>query len=138
MSVLEILSTAREGLTARPVYGEPYEKNGVTVIPAASVRGGGGGGGGKGHGDGGDGAGGGFGLAARPVGAWIVRGEDVTWKPAVDVGRIMVGWQLVALAFVLVGGAVARAHARRRTPIETAVSTMTPELRRFLRARFDR
>jgi len=30
------------------VFGEPYEKNGVTVIPAARVQGGAGGGGGEG------------------------------------------------------------------------------------------
>ena len=35
-------------ITVRRVYGEPYEKEGVTVIPAARVQGGAGGGTGEG------------------------------------------------------------------------------------------
>ena len=48
----ELMTDAREVLTVRRVFGEPYEKNGVTFIPAAAVRGGGGGGGGNGFGPG--------------------------------------------------------------------------------------
>ena len=44
MNVSEVVGT--DALTVRRVYGEPYEKNGVTIIPAAMVFGGGGGGGG--------------------------------------------------------------------------------------------
>ncbi len=43
MDAKETIDAARESLTVRRVYGEPYERNGVTVIPAASVQGGGGG-----------------------------------------------------------------------------------------------
>ena len=42
--VEEILSEARDTLTVRRVYGEPIVHNGVTIVPAAAVRGGGGGG----------------------------------------------------------------------------------------------
>jgi uncharacterized spore protein YtfJ len=44
MKVGEVLSSARDTFTVKRVYGEPYEKDGLTVIPAAVVRGGAGGG----------------------------------------------------------------------------------------------
>ena len=53
----DIISTARDSMTARRVFGDPYEKDGVTLIPAAAVRGGGGGGEGD---DGSSTGGGGF------------------------------------------------------------------------------
>ncbi|MDX1450586.1 MAG: sporulation protein, partial [Acidimicrobiia bacterium] len=57
----EFVGEASDMLTVRRVFGEPYERNGVTLIPAAAIRGGGGGGGGE-SGDGGDtGSGMGFG-----------------------------------------------------------------------------
>jgi hypothetical protein len=74
-------------------------------VPAAAVFGGGGGGG-----DEAQNGGGGFGLMARPVGAYVIRGEDVTWVPATDPLLALLGWQLVAgLALV-----VARSLLRRR------------------------
>jgi uncharacterized spore protein YtfJ len=69
MEVQEVLAQARDGMSVKRVFGEPYEKNGVTVIPAARVQGGAGGGGGEGPEGQGRGSGSGFGLAARPVGA---------------------------------------------------------------------
>ncbi len=108
MNAEELLENAREALQslqARRVYAEPYERDGVTVIPAAAVRGGGGGGGGGGEGpDGrghGSGGGGGFGLIARPVGAFVIKGDQVTWKPALDVTRLVLGSQLVLLAVLV-------------------------------------
>jgi uncharacterized spore protein YtfJ len=47
MDVKETFEAARGSLTVPRVYGEPYERNGVTVIPAASVQGGAGGGSGE-------------------------------------------------------------------------------------------
>ncbi len=38
MDVKETFEAARDSLTVRRVFGEPYERNGVTVIPTASVR----------------------------------------------------------------------------------------------------
>jgi uncharacterized spore protein YtfJ len=83
MKVDELLEGARDAITARRVYGEPVEREGVTLVPAAAVRGGGGGGG-DAEGNGG----GGFGLAGRPVGAWVIRDGEVTWRPAVDLTRL--------------------------------------------------
>ena len=86
MDVTEVLEKARDAITVSRVYGEPYEKDGLTVIPAARVSGGGGGGSGKDE-KGGDGSGGGFGVSGRPAGAYVIRNGDVTWRPAVDPNR---------------------------------------------------
>jgi len=78
---------AREASALERVFGEAYERNGVTVIPVATVRGTAGGGGG-GDAEGNGGTGGGFGLSARPVGAFVVKGDDVSWRPAYDATRV--------------------------------------------------
>jgi uncharacterized spore protein YtfJ len=75
------------------VYGEPVERGSVTVIPASMVFAGGGGGGGDDAKSGGSGEGGGVGVVARPVGAYVIRGDEVTWKPAISPGVVL----LVAL-----------------------------------------
>jgi uncharacterized spore protein YtfJ len=103
----ELLRGARESISARRVYGEPVERDGTTVIPAASVRGGGGGGG-----DNENNGGGGFGLMARPVGAYVIKPDgEVSWKPAIDVQRMVLGWQIVSALAVLTGWSLLR---RRR------------------------
>ena len=50
MDVNELMQQTRDSLTVTRLFGEPYERNGVTVIPVAIVRGGGGGGRGEGAG----------------------------------------------------------------------------------------
>ncbi|PWU19995.1 MAG: sporulation protein [Candidatus Rokuibacteriota bacterium] len=107
MIAKELLERARESTEGRRVFGEPYESGGVTVIPAAAVRGGGGAGG-----DAEEAGGGGFGVAARPVGAWIVRGDEVSWRPAVDVNRAILGGQIVAIVALLTFGRIAAARRR--------------------------
>jgi len=95
-NVDELLKGAREAITVKRVYGDPIEGEGVTIVPAAAVRGGGGGGGDD-EGNGG----GGFGLGARPVGAWVLRDGEVAWKPAVDLNRVALFAFLLGLAFAL-------------------------------------
>ena len=95
MNVDEMLTGVRDAMRAQTVFGEAIERDGTTVIPAAKVRGGGGGGGDAEHN-----GGGGFGVAAKPAGAYIIRGGDVEWEPAIDVNRIVMGGQLIA-AFAL-------------------------------------
>ena len=73
--VQKTIEQAKEALTVRRVFGDPYEKNGVTVIPAARVQGGAGGGVGEGPEGEGKGTGGGFGLNARPAGAFVIHGD---------------------------------------------------------------
>jgi uncharacterized spore protein YtfJ len=92
MNVDEMLSEARDAMSVKKVFGETLHEDGVTVIPVAKV-GGGGGGGGDTEGNGG----GGFGLAAKPAGAYVIKDGEVTWKPAVEPNKIMLGWQLVAV-----------------------------------------
>jgi uncharacterized spore protein YtfJ len=91
VKVDELIKGARDAITVKKVFGDPIERDGVTVIPVAYV-GGGGGGGGDAEGNGG----GGFGLGAKPAGAYVIKDGAVTWEPAVNAGRIMVGWQIVA------------------------------------------
>ena len=88
MDVQETIGKARDAITVKRVFGAPYERDGVTVIPAATVAGGGGGGSGEGPEEGQIGGGAGFGLGARPVGAYVITDGKVRWEPAVDVNRI--------------------------------------------------
>lgn len=105
MDVQEVISSARDAVTVKRVYGEPFERDGVTVIPAANVTGGGGGGGGADQqGNGGDGAG--FGINARPAGAFVIRDGQVAWKPAVNVNRIILGAQVVGIVALLAARAI--------------------------------
>ena len=98
----ELIEGHRDAITVKKVFGEPYVKNGLTVIPAAKVMGGGGGGTGEGPGGEGQGSGTGFGLAAKPVGAYVIRGDEVRWQPAIDVNRIIAGaFLLTGLALLL-------------------------------------
>ena len=87
----------------------------MTVIPVAVVRGGGGGGSGEGPpGEGGSGSGGGFGLSARAAGAYVVRNGEVTWSPALDLNRVILGAQVVGIVAILALGSALKARARRR------------------------
>jgi uncharacterized spore protein YtfJ len=114
MEVNDVISQARDTLTVKRVFGEPYEKNGVTVIPAARVQGGAGGGGGEGPDGQGKGSGSGFGLNARPVGAFLIRGDEVMWRPAVDLNKVILGAQVVAVVALLTVRAIVKARARSR------------------------
>ena len=85
-----VLEEAVDAVTVRRVFGEAYEAYGTTVVPVARVRGWGGGGGGSGEekDSSGSGSGVGYGVHAEPAGVYVVRGDRVTWRPAVDAGRI--------------------------------------------------
>ncbi len=110
MGIIDAVNGAQDALSVRRVYGEPYEKDGAVIIPAAAVRGGGGGGSGTGTaGEGGEG--GGFGLSARPVGAYVFRDGDARWVPAVDAMRMAQGAYLVTALLLFVAWRVLR---RRR------------------------
>ena len=118
MKVEDIVEQARDSLGSKRVYGEPYEKNGITIIPAARVMGGAGGGDGgekaTGESDGakvvGTGSGVGYGMAGSPAGAFVIKGDDVKWLPAIDVNRLMLGFQIVLIVFFLAVRSVAKAR----------------------------
>jgi len=118
MDTHELMSRMSENLSVRRAFGAAYERDGLLVIPVALVAGGGGGGEGTapkdpGRGprpapetsddtaDGpesamGSGSGGGFGGLIMPIGAYVVKGDQVRWVPAVDVTVVL----LVSLSMV--------------------------------------
>jgi uncharacterized spore protein YtfJ len=108
MDIEQLLSKAGDSVTVKRVFGEPIERDGVLVIPVARLRGGGGGGGGTGPDDQGSGSGAGVGFTAAPAGVFVVKGGEVSWRPAVDVNRIVLGGQAVAVVLFLVLRSVLR------------------------------
>ncbi len=86
---------------AERAFGPVVEHDGVVLVPVASVSGGGGGGSGHDE-DGATGQGAGWGGTARPVGAYILEGGTVRYEPAVDLVRMVLAAQAVALAALLV------------------------------------
>jgi uncharacterized spore protein YtfJ len=109
VKVSEFLSEAKDAITVKRVYAEPYEKDGLTVIPAASVGGGGGGGGGHDN-EGQEGEGGGFGIKARPAGAYVIKDGTVSWRPAVDPNRIAIVVGVVLVVYLLTRPRMTRAR----------------------------
>jgi len=131
MDVENILAKTSEHLSVRRAFGAAYEKDGMLIIPVALVAGGGGGGtarsrrddpaarpgsppeaGPAGHGaepqdSGPPDAGGGFGGLVLPSGAYVVKGDQVRWVPAVDTTIVV----LASLSLVRV---LARVWTRRR------------------------
>ncbi len=107
MQTPALLSQLSERLTAQRVFGEAQEQDGVTVIPAARVLAGGG------FGRDANAAAadinGGLGIVAYPVGAWVIKDGEVSWRPAWDVNRVVIGAQAL-----IVGVALARRLQRRR------------------------
>ncbi|HLB44373.1 MAG TPA: spore germination protein GerW family protein [Candidatus Limnocylindrales bacterium] len=118
----ELINGASQSIGAKRVFGEPYEKNGVTVIPAARVMGGAGGGEGtqpatddepgveRGAAPSGYGAG--YGISGGPAGAFVIKGDEVSWVPAIDVNRLMLGFQVVMIVFFLVIRSVMKGRAK--------------------------
>jgi uncharacterized spore protein YtfJ len=91
---------------ASTVFGEPVQREGVTVIPVAKARFGFGGGGGAGshEGDEGSGGGGGGGAAVSPIGFIEVRDSGAEFK------RISTPMDLIPL---VAAGAIAALTAKR-------------------------
>lgn len=89
-----VMERAREAVTATRVYDQPFESDGVTVIPASRIRGGGGGGSDQTEKPS---AGGGFGVTASPAGAVVIHDGQVEWVPAVDRNLVVVAGTMVAL-----------------------------------------
>jgi hypothetical protein len=57
-----------------------------------------------------------FGVMARPVGAYVIRGDQVEWRPAIDTGRLaMAGLVLAGLAVFTVRTAI-KARAKKGRP----------------------
>ena len=110
MNVQEVLAKAQDTVTVQRVYGTPIEKDGLTIIPAASISGGGGGGGGPAD----SGGGVGFGVKARPVGAYVIKDGEVRWEPAIDATRIALRGMLIPIVALLVARSIVKTVAKRR------------------------
>jgi uncharacterized spore protein YtfJ len=132
MDAREVLDQARDAMTVKRVFGDPYEKDGLTVIPVANVMGGAGAGGGTGTGvkpagadneaaedeEGAEGAaesgyGMGYGLRASPAGVYVIKGGEVEWKPALDTNRLALQRAAVMVVGLLVVRSIVRTIARR-------------------------
>ena len=135
MDAGNLLDKVSDYLSVRRAFGAAYEKDGTLIIPVALVAGGGGGGTSRprpgNSADRPDGpaepdatpqdsgpmdagrtdvgrtdAGGGFGGLVMPTGAYVVKGDQVRWVPAVDVTIVV----LASLSLVRI---LARAWSRR-------------------------
>ena len=131
MDVENLLAKTSDNLSVRRAFGTAYEKDGMLIIPVALVAGGGGGGtsrtrrgnsaarpgtspeedatadGATPQDSGPMDAGGGFGGLVLPSGAYVVKGDQVRWVPAVDV-------TIVAVASLILVQVLARTWARRQ------------------------
>ena len=132
MDVENLLAKTSDSLSVHRAFGTAYEKDGMLIIPVAMVVGGGGAGTSlprrgnsaarpdnppeqsavahdaapqdSGRMD----AGGGFGGLVLPSGAYVVKGDEVRWVPAVDV-------TIVVLASLSLARVLARTWTRRRS-----------------------
>lgn len=43
----------------------------------------------------------------------MIRGEEVDWRPAIDVNRVILGGQLIAIAALLLARTVVKSRAAR-------------------------
>jgi uncharacterized spore protein YtfJ len=111
MNLTELLAPAQDAITVKRVFAEPYEKDGVTIITAATLAGGGGGGGGQDE-RGQEGGGAGFGMSARPAGAYVIKDGRVRWRPVIDVNRLIATVGVIVLAYVVIRGRVERASIK--------------------------
>src|SRR3989475_468487 len=79
MRVMDVVNETKAAMRASEVFGTPYEKNGVTIIPAARIAGGAGGGGDQ---QGPHAGGVGFGASSRPGRAFVSKGGAGTCAPS--------------------------------------------------------
>lgn len=111
MRVMDVVNEAKGAMRASEVFGAPYEKNGITIIPAARIAGGAGGGGDQQNPQ----AGGvGFGVSSQPVGAFVIKGNEVRWQPALDLNRVILMSQVVVIVALLTARAIVKASTKRR------------------------
>lgn len=117
MNVTEVIGQARDAISVQRVFGAPIEKDGVMVIPVARVMGGAGGGGedervaipiegtpGETDARGAAAAAGGmgFGMLAGPAGAYVIRGDQVTWQPAFSIERLTAIGGVIGILVLLI------------------------------------
>ena len=122
----KLLKSLGGAATAKAVFGQPVEKDGITIVPVARVRFGVGGGGGRGPGrkkkvdDNGDaeqvGYGQGGGVQAGPLGYIELSGGEASYKRIADPARPMTVVLLIPLVAAISFGIAVAAWARLRSP----------------------
>ncbi len=112
-SVLESIREVVDSATAGKVFGSPISREGITVVPVAKVSGGGGGGGSAEGGQEAGSTGGGLGVSAKPLGVFVIKDGKVGWWPAVDVNKVIIGVQIVAVVALLTIRALVKARMKR-------------------------
>jgi uncharacterized spore protein YtfJ len=120
MKVEELMEQARDAITVKRVFGDPIEKDGVTVIPVAQVMGGAGGGEGMTPPAAGaegvamaSGSGAGFGVRAVPAGMYVIKDGSVRWEPALDVNRAVLLGSFLTFVALLVVRSILRSRPAR-------------------------
>ncbi|MCK2219141.1 sporulation protein [Actinomadura sp. ATCC 31491] len=116
MDIMELVERSKDAATVQRVFGEPIHHGDVVVIPVARIAQGGGIGQGQGKNDKeeGGGSGLGFGHGATPAGVFVIKDGEVRWQPAVDVNRIVLGGQVVAVVLLLMLRAIFKGWGRRK------------------------
>ncbi|GAA1639436.1 hypothetical protein GCM10009733_040750 [Nonomuraea maheshkhaliensis] len=117
MDIMELMEQSKDAATVNRVFGEPIHHGDIVIIPVARVAQGGGGGRGQGRsekGEEGGGSGGGFGFSATPAGVYVLKNGEALWRPAVDVNRIVIGGQFVAVVLLLTLRAIFNRRRRKR------------------------
>jgi uncharacterized spore protein YtfJ len=131
------IAQAKDIIAVRRVFGEPIERDGVTIVPVAAVLGGLGGTtdnpehpapAERGR------PGSGLLLGARPLGVYVIGDGRVRWRPALDLNRAI---RLVAGVAVAVAVATRPARPGRRgrqvgwrlaSPVITSIVSPNPHL----------
>jgi uncharacterized spore protein YtfJ len=101
MQIEDLLRKAKESVDIHQVFGEPYDREGVTIIPVARITGGGGGGTGTAPRNAETGTGMGYGFRAEPAGVYVISGGKVTWQPAVNANKVIAGSFVIAIIGIL-------------------------------------
>ncbi|MGD0018574.1 MAG: spore germination protein GerW family protein [Candidatus Limnocylindrales bacterium] len=125
MALRELVGGLKDNSSVRRVFGEPIEKDGVLVIPVASIRGAFGGGEGTGGSAApGDGAkapaaaaamswGGGGAWSATPAGTYVLKNGEISWVPAADANRAILLGCLTGIVSLLVIRSIVRTIVKR-------------------------
>jgi uncharacterized spore protein YtfJ len=58
------------------------------------------------------GTGGGVGVMAKPLGVYVIKNGDVKWRPAIDLNRVILGGQIVAITALIVIRALVKSRRR--------------------------
>lgn len=106
-----IWTAVRDALTSRAVIGDPIVTDDVILVPVTRTSGATCQCGGCGKGSGGSG----LMTRSRPIGAFVVNDGKVSWHPAFDFTRMILGGQVVGLAAIVAIGAWLGTRGLRRS-----------------------